>query len=219
MKTTILSTILCTAILSSAQASTIGVDPVAGETALASGLGGLTVGWEFRVSAPDGILVDGLGFWDYRSDGFLLDQTFHVGLWNASSGTLLGNSIITSASISQPSIHPTGDWRINSISPVFLASGFYRIGALMPASGANPIIITAAVQSAPGVTFVRYLRQLGNPALTMPDILPATESTLIGPTFTFTPVPEPGPISLLLVGLSLLRILSVSRGRFRGRRR
>ena len=168
MKTTTLTTIFCAfaLALSPAQAGTIGVDPTSGGTALVSGFGGLTLGWEFEVSATDGIVVDGLGFWDHQSDGFLFGQTFPVGLWDASTGTLLRDSVITSASTLKPSLHADGDWRVNSVSPVFLAPGLYRIAALMPVSGANQTVgYGATIQSEPGVTLVRYLRQLGSPTL------------------------------------------------------
>src|SRR6266581_1295234 len=160
MKTTILIAIFCAAVLYPSQAGTIGVDPTSGGTALVSGSGGLTLGWEFQVSATDGIVVDGLGFWDYQSDGFLFGQTFPVGLWDASTGTLLRDSVITSASTLKPSLHADGDWRVNSVSPLFLAPGFYRVGALMPESGSTQIIdYGATVQSATGISLVGYLRQ------------------------------------------------------------
>ena len=184
-------TLLCTAVLSLAEAGTIGVDPTSGGTGLGSGFGGLTQGWEFQVSATNGITVDGLAFWDHQSDGFFLGQTFPVGLWDSATGTLLRSSVITSASTLKPSLHADGDWRVNSVSPVFLAPGLYRIGALIPVSGANQTVgYGATIQSEPGVTLVRYLRQLGSPTLAMPDIPPPTsDSAYFGPTFTFTPGP------------------------------
>ncbi|SPE51119.1 exported hypothetical protein [Verrucomicrobia bacterium] len=91
MKTTTLITLFCAAVLSSAQAGTIAVDPTSGSPGLVSGNGGLTLGWEFQVSASNGIVVDGLGFWDYQSNGFLLGQTFPVGLWDASKHSVISN--------------------------------------------------------------------------------------------------------------------------------
>ena len=159
-----------------------------GVNGLVSGYGGLTLGWEFQVSATNGITVDGLGFWDYQSDGFLFGQTFDVGLWDAATGTLLRQSVITSASTLKPSLDPDGGWRVNSVSPLFLAPGSYRIGALMPVSGANDIVgDPAAFQSAPGVSLVRFLRQIGSPTLAMPDTGPPyLDAVWFGPTFTFT---------------------------------
>src|SRR5207245_3210203 len=166
MKTTTLMTVLCAVVLSPAQAGDIGVDPTSGSTGLVSGSGGLTLGWEFQVTASDGIVVDGLGFWDHQSDGLLFGQTFPVGLWDASTGTLLRNSVITSASTLLPSLDPDGSWRVNSVSPLYLAPGSYRVGALMPDSGANQIVaFGATVQSAAEVSLVSYLRQIGSSTL------------------------------------------------------
>jgi len=69
-----------------------------------------------------------------------------------------------------------------------LAPGLYRIGALMPENGANPIVSDPGVfQSASGVGLVRFLRQIGSPTLAMPDIGPPyPEAIWFGPTFTFT---------------------------------
>jgi len=198
MKTTTLITVFCAVVLSPAQAGTIGVDPTSGGAALVSGFGGLTLGWEFQVSDTNGIVVDGLGFWDQQSDGFLFGQTFQVGLWDASTGTLLRDSVITSASTLKPSLDPDGGWRVNSVSPLYLAPGLYRIGGLMPVSGANQIIdFGATVQSGTGVSLVGFLRQIGSSTLAMPDIPPPTlDSAYFGPTFTFTrgPAAQPGVV-------------------------
>jgi hypothetical protein len=202
MKAATLITMLCAVILSPAQAGTIGVDPTNGSTGLVSGYGGLTLGWEFQVTAADGIVVDGLGFWDYQSDGFLFGQTFDVGLWDASTAALLSESIITSASTLKPSLDSTGGWRVNPVSPLFLAPGLYRIGALMPVSGANQIVDSGAtVQSGTGVSLVRYLRQIGSSTLAMPDTAPPTsDSTYFGPTFTFTNGSLPQSITAVAPG-------------------
>ena len=173
MKTTALITLFCAVVLFPAHAGTIAVDPTSGQAGLVSGYGGLTLGWEFQVTAADGIVIDGLGFWDDQSDGFLFSQTFDVGLWDAATGTLLRESVLTSGSALKPSLDPDGSWRVNSVTPLSLAPGLYRIGALMPENGANSTVgDPATFQSAPGVSLVRFLRQIGSPTLAMPDLGP-----------------------------------------------
>ena len=203
MKASILITVFCAAIFSSVRASTVGVDPTSGEVAVGSGTGGLTAGYEFQVTAPGGITVDGLGYWDYQANGFLLNQTFDVGLWDASSSALLRSSTITSSSALQTSAHPSGDWRINPVTPLTLAPGLYRIGALIPVQGANETVVDVATfTTAPGVTLVRFMRQLGSSTLAMPNIGPAyPEAEWFGPTFTIAAVPEPSPVVFLLASL------------------
>jgi len=188
MKTAALGIFFCAAVFASALAGTISVDATSGINGLTSGNGGLTLGWEFQVTDTNGITVDGLGFWDYQSDGFAFGQTFDVGLWDATSGTLLRESVITSASPLKSSLDTDGAWRVNSVSPLFLAPGLYRIGALMPVAGANAIVSDPATyQSAPGITLTRFLRQLGSPTLAMPVTGPPYSGAMwFGPTFTFT---------------------------------
>src|SRR5688500_14056969 len=104
-----LVSLLCLTIATSPAASTLAVDTSTGLAGLASGV---TTGYEFEVAESEGIVVDGLGFWDDDADGFLFGQSFQVGLWN-SNGTLLRNTVVTSTSSLMPSAHPEGDWRIN----------------------------------------------------------------------------------------------------------
>ena len=58
----------------------------------------------------------------------------------------------------------------------------------MPVSGANAIVSDPATfQSAPGINFVGFLRQIGSPTLAMPDTGPPYSGAVwFGPTFTFT---------------------------------
>jgi hypothetical protein len=194
MKPLTLITLVSALFVGSACAGTIAVDPISGQTGYSSGFGGLTLGWEFQVTASEGITVDSLGFWDYQSDGFLFSQTFPVGIWEASSGTLLRSTTITSSSALRTSLHSDGDWRFNAISPVYLPPGTYRIGYLDPPSGANAEVDwQATVQAASGITLTRHMRQIGNTNLTMPDLnMNDPDDANFGPTFTFVPGP-PGP--------------------------
>jgi hypothetical protein len=177
--------VCCLAALSITHAGTLAVDPTSGGPALT---GGVTLGWEFQVTSTNGIVVDGLGSWDDQSDGFVLGQTFDVGLWDPSSGNLLRESVITSGSSLKTSQDSSGGWRVNPVSPIYLAPGIYRIGVFMPTIGANGIIVDPATfQAAPGITFSRFLRQVTSPSLAMPDIGPPYPGAMwFGPTFTFT---------------------------------
>src|SRR5512135_458599 len=103
MKVIALIILLCLSIATSLSAGNLGVDALSGSAGLG---GGVTVGYEFEVANADGIVVDGLGFWDDQSDGFYLGQTFSVGLWDAGTGTLLCNTVINSSSALTASAHP-----------------------------------------------------------------------------------------------------------------
>lgn len=188
MKTRSLLIPLYLTIVTSLSAGTIGVDPLSGTAGLG---GGITEGYEFAVTNADGIVVDGLGFWDDQSNGFFLGQTFPVGLWEANTGTLLRSTVITSSSALISSAHPGGDWRVNAVTPIFLAPGLYRLGGLLPDVGANATIgHPATFQVAPGISLVRFLRHIDGTTLTMPDIGPPyPEAIFLAPAFTFTPGP------------------------------
>jgi hypothetical protein len=179
---------LCLSIATSRADGTIGVDASSGLAGLG---GGLTEGYEFEVTQADGIVVDGLGFWDEQANGFFLGQTFPVGLWDASNGTLLRSTVITSTSALTPSAHTGGDWRINAVTPIHLSPGLYRMGGLLPDAAANPVVFSdATVQLAPGINLIRYLRHIDGSTLIMPDIPPPyAEATYVSSTFTFTPGP------------------------------
>lgn len=189
----------------------LGADTISGTTALVSGNGGLTLGWQFQVTAPAGIIVNGLGFWDYQSNGFSFNQAFDVGLWNSSTGTLLQESVITSSSTLVPSTDTAGGWRVNAVLPLYLAPGFYTIGALMPTNGANQIAIDPQTyQTGSGISLIGFVRQIGSPTLAMPDIGPPyPTASWFGPTFTYSPVPEPPGSSFLIVGFGLLSAFCV----------
>lgn len=184
-KATTLFALFSTAMLVMVQAGTVSIDPTSGTAGLG---GGLTEGYEFAVTNADGIVVDGLGFWDDQSNGFLLGQTFPVGLW-ATNGTLLSSTVITSTSTLSPSAHPSGDWRVNPVTPVYLPPGSYRLGGLCPDVGANATIgYPSTFQIAPGINLVRFLRHIDGATLIMPDIGPPyPEAIFLAPVFTFTP--------------------------------
>lgn len=169
----------------SAYSGIIAVDPTSGGPGFS---GGVTLGWEFQVTPTNGIIVDGLGFWDDQADGFVFGQTFDVGLWDPASGNLLRESVISSGSGLKTSQNSSGGWRVNPVSPIYLVPGTYRIGVFMPSAGANGIISDPATfQAAPGITFSRFMRQVTSPSLAMPDIGPPyPEAMWFGPTFTFT---------------------------------
>ncbi|HEY5915558.1 MAG TPA: PPC domain-containing protein [Verrucomicrobiae bacterium] len=188
MKTISLVIPLCLSIAIPLSAGTLGVDALSGTVGYG---GGVTEGYEFQVTNSDGIVVDGLGFWDAQSDGFVLGQTFPVGLWEAGTGTLLCSTVITSSSTLTSSAHSGGDWRINGVTPIHLPPGLYRMGGLLPDVGANPTIFSdATVQLASGINLLRYLRHIDGTTLVMPDIPPPyPEATYVSATFTFTPGP------------------------------
>ena len=89
------------------------------------------------------------------------------------------------------SLDPDGGWRVNAVAPVFLAPGLYRIGALMPVSGANQMIVfQSTYQTGAGISLTRFMRQIGSTTLAMPDLnMNSPDDVNFGPAFTYTPGP------------------------------
>lgn len=185
MKAIILGISLLFSYVISLSAGSLGVDVLSGTAGLS---GGITAGYEFAVTNADGITVDGLGFWDDQANGFLLGQTFSVGLWEADTGTLLASTDINSSSALKVSAHTGGDWRVNSVTPVYLPPGLYRLGGLLPDTAANPTLGSdGVVQLGGGIELIRYLRHIDGTTLVMPDLGPPyPEAKFLAATFTYT---------------------------------
>ncbi len=145
---------------------------------------GFTVGYEFSVSQT--ITVDRLGFYDEGNDGLV---TAHdVGIFDL-CGTLRASGTVA-AGTSSPL---NGGYRYVSITPVVLAAGTYRIGAVVFNGGSHDRFLhgvtTVATDST--VTFVRGKLNNGVALLQFPT-LDATATGLVekscfGPNFTFAP--------------------------------
>jgi hypothetical protein len=185
MKSIILSIPLLFSLVNSLSAGGLGLDVLTGTAGYA---GGLTAGYEFAVTNSAGITVDGLGFWDDQADGFYLSQTFPVGLWDANTGTLLSSTVISSSSALKTSTHTGGDWRLNTVTPVYLPPGLYRLGGLLPDVGANPTIGgDGTIQLGTGINLIRYLRHIDGTTLIMPDLGPPyPEAQFLAATFTYS---------------------------------
>lgn len=145
---------------------------------------GFTVGYEFAVSQT--ITVDRLGFYDEGNDGLV---TAHdVGIFDL-CGTLRASGTVLAGTGSTLN----GNYRYVSITPVVLAAGTYRIGAVVFNGGSNDRFLynvtTVATDST--VTFVRGKINNGVASLQFPT-LDATATGLsekgcFGPNFTFAP--------------------------------
>lgn len=145
---------------------------------------GFTLGYEFTVSQT--ITVDRLGFYDEGNDGLV---TAHdVGIYDL-CGTLRTSGTVLSGTGSTLN----GNYRYVSVTPVVLAAGTYRIGAVVFNGGSNDRFLrgvtTVATDSI--VTYVRGKINNGVAALQFPT-LDATSTGLsekgcFGPNFTFSP--------------------------------
>jgi hypothetical protein len=170
--------------------------------------------WGFEFSVPVALEVDGLGFWDEGADG--LSVSHDVGLWDVSSNLL---AQVTVDNTANPFISSSSDgqWLFTFISPIVLPAGSYFVGAYFP-DGSDALrqgilsdflnIFTFA-----GVTYLSPERSPGSSgALSVPTLNQVSNGIpngLFGPNLLAlspgpTPVPEPGSLLLIGVGLVLL---------------
>jgi Domain of unknown function (DUF4082) len=138
-----------------------------------------TIGDQF--STTQAITVTDLGVYSVTG----LAQGYEVGLWN-SSGVLLVSATV-------PSTSQAGQFVYVPINPVSLAADqTFQIGELINSTATW--LASPSVDSAPGIVFDHGVYDLGfNATLTDPttDDIGSSLGSTFGPSFEFTPVPEP----------------------------
>jgi hypothetical protein len=153
-----------------------------------------TVGWEFSLSAP--VIVTGLGFFDFLGDG--LEASHPVAIWD-NAHNQVASTVVSSADLLVQS------FRWDSIAPVRLEAGVYRIGALINNNDAY-ISATASQTTVSPVSYVGGVYSVGG--FCYPNQIGYTNSGRFGPNFEFYEfgaVPEPSTIIIwsLIGGLGI----------------
>lgn len=162
-----------------------------------------TVGWQFNV--PFAITVNGLGWYDFGSDGLSVGRT--VGIW-APDGTLLVSAFIpggTSASLN-------GQFRTISIPDRMLSPGTgYIIGGQNFASSTDPLIFSPNFIETGEIEFVHATFSDFSSSLVRPTQFSSATLGFFGPGFTtgaITAAPEPTTFSLFVIASLLTLLLS-----------
>jgi hypothetical protein len=181
-----------------------------------SGTFNATLGWSF--TANEAIVVDGLGFWDFLSDGLIFPH--QVGLWNSDGTVLLASTTIAAGTGSEL----IREFRFEAITPVQLVAGQeYVLGAFMTpdpltdpfsgrveaysfeTGGPNTLRVTFASE----ITYNRSRFIDSSPFLTgRPAVLEfpsgvdsPTNLGSFGPNLTFSSATVPEPASLAVWSL------------------
>ncbi len=158
------------------------------------GSDGATFGWAFVVTNT--VNIGSLGVWDAGADG--IGPATQVGLWNSDS-TLLASVVVTDASAPTASASVDGRWLMETIAPVTLVPGAYRVGAVFFELTPVPQInVTYVIH--PSIGSITPAGTLPDTGLTVPLMLPPF--ILFGPTLGIvSDMPEPNAAALLLASL------------------
>jgi len=156
-----------------------------------------TYGWNFTVGSV-ALQVTGLGIWDADLDG--LAAAHPVGLWSE-SGALLASTVVQSGA-QTPLV---GEFRLEQLpmTLTLVAGATYTIGAFyggddfLHASFADPPVSSPAI-------FDLVARFEYGSVLTRPTRVFGS-TPYVGPTFEFTPVPEPSTVFFVFgIGVIML---------------
>jgi hypothetical protein len=192
-KITFVMVLVCAALL--AVAAPAGAVPVLsfGEWEVGGIPPNSTVGWEFMTNSA--ITVTHLGFFDHGLPG--LADAHEVGIWNSDGGLLATATV--SAGVSDPLV---AGFRYTEIAPITLAAGGNFVIAAY-SNGNDPFVgLVSGLATDPAITYLGGRRGTGSFALPLTSPTGVTQS-IFGPNFQIgDPVPEPGTLVLLGLGLT-----------------
>jgi len=151
-----------------------------------------TYGWAFTLTNT--ISVTELGYFDFGGNG--LTDSHDVGIWT-NTGTLLVSATVPAGTAATLN----GDFRYVLVTATLLAPGDYVIGGFSPADSGDPVAVEAStITTASGLSYGGS-RSIGGNTLTFPiGDASGHPNSYFGPNFTFSTVPEPTTLGLLLFG-------------------
>jgi hypothetical protein len=196
----LLAVFLCA---SATHAATLAMEPTGGGVVAAS-----TTehegGTRFSVSIP--LLVNGLGYYDAASDGFVSPHV--VTLWD-DIGHVITSAEVSSLSPRVGGVFAGGEFRFAPVS-VTLEPGTYRLAGRLDAYDfRDPVLFDNQWPGDPPITVsgMTYLGRVAGPGGSGPGAFPSLlvrqdATDWFGPNMLVTPIPEPAQPSLILLGLS-----------------
>jgi hypothetical protein len=162
-------------------------------------------GYSFTPSSD--LALSALGFWDSAANG--LASTYQVGVWEASTQTLLGSAFIDNADpLDSSLVVAGGSWRYETLgSPIILTSGVlytlaFQVGTLYLGTADSLLLTYASLAGHADVTLSLLNRYQSTSAFEYPASS-NTKNTEFRAMVNaqVTAVPEPSTASLLTLGL------------------
>jgi hypothetical protein len=168
-----------------------------------------TVGYAFSVGSQN-LNVDALGVYDAYGDG--LRERNRVGIWDG------GGNLITSVYVSKGTASPLGGsyrWVSAPTGLILQANTNYYIGAFAiheygeSFGGAFEDRLMGSISLNNQVTLIGMAASLDDASFRLPNGILSNHPSnagqgIIGPNISYTAVPEPSSLSLLLVGGAVL---------------
>jgi hypothetical protein len=181
------------------------------ESGISDNFQDVTLGYTFSLSGP--VTVDGIGLFDYGSDG--LSSAHEVALWDSGMNLIIAPVILNPGSptaISELSASGLGSYIYEAITELVLGAGDYVLGAsYLPANGnKDPLDFmpdTISTNAAPDATFGAGVFGPSSGVNVMFPMLPAGGENYFGPQLRIssprppTTIPEPLSLALLVIGL------------------
>lgn len=179
----------------------------ADQSGISDRLQDVTLGYSFSLTGD--ITVDGIGLFDFESDG--LSSAHEVALWDTGMNLIIGPVILNPGSptaSSEPSASGLGSYIYEAIGPLVLGAGDYVLGAsYLPANGnKDPVqFMPDSISSAPNAAFGAGVFGLATGVnVVFPD-MDAPNAQYFGPALRIASggptVPEPMTLALVMIGL------------------
>jgi hypothetical protein len=189
----------------------------ADESGISDNFRDVTLGYTFSLTGD--VTVDGIGLFDYGSDG--LSSAHEVALWDTGMTLIISPVILnpgSATSRSEPSVSGLGSYIYEDVAPFVLGPGDYVLGAsYLPANGNKDKVDfdPDSISGAPNAVFGAGVFGPARGVNVEFPSMPGFGNNYFGPALRIVSgVPKvPEPTTLALVALGLLATLGIRRRR------
>jgi hypothetical protein len=154
--------------------------------------GGIVAGNTFTTFSPQ--TFNSLGFIDVGDDGLV--GSYQVGLWDSSQNLLASTTVTPSAPL-------TSGFRYASIPPTLVPAGTFTVGALLPASPADPWIDNTTLVLGAGFAGAGTGQYVSSGSLVYPTTTDSGNVYAVANASQAVVTPEPvGAVSLIMCAMA-----------------
>lgn len=163
----------------------------------------------YSFSSPVPIRVEALGLLDVGANG--LAEPHEVGLWD-NTGALVAQAVVNTNTPSSPAAMANTAWKFESITPLDLPAGTYKVGAFYRTTGdafvgsLNGTFATYSID--PALTYgAPFITPGGTESFSEPTAAVSANLTpgFFGPNVQLTVLPEPALLGALPAAVAMMR--------------